>query len=289
MRREIVIGWIIGMLVLCGQAIGAGERFGRLYDISGDAILQRGGKRDMLSRSRHLLAPVLEGDELSVGSKGRLIVVSTKGKTGYELLPGAGIKIAGGQVHRLSGRVNTIEGLHVAPSEQASPNRPGALIMRGPRQCIKVLAPRDENVISDSVELRWQGKCGRGDRVRVEVREDNEKFTTGKALFSRESTDESILVPPGILKYGMNYLWTVERVGEPTRFTNYFTILEKTKSRELMARIKAYKARDNDLARQLSLVFLLQENGLHGMAEREIEVLKKEHESNQYMDDVLRP
>lgn len=279
---------LVLLVALLTSEAGAAERFGRLYDISGDATLTRNGKREPLTRGKDLLAPILEGDELSVKGIGRLLVVSTRGNTGYELLSGASAKIRNGRMERIGGKVTTLQGLLAVPSDKELKGAPGALVMRGSRQCVKIISPQNENLIATSAELRWSTNCSEVESVKIEVREDSPHSLQERPLYAARTEHKPLQLPPGTLKHGTDYQWTIDAGPGLGKATAFFRVLDKKTSTDLVSRIGGMQYYGEDLSKQLSYIFFLQENGLHSIAEREISILKEQQGWNSHMNETLK-
>jgi hypothetical protein len=277
---------IFVLVLICGDVYAA-ERFGRMYDITGNVTLLRNGKREVLSRGKNLLAPVFEGDELSVSAGGRLLVVSGKDNKGYELLPGATARIIDSRLQKVAGTIKSFEGLHAAPSDKELKGNPGVLVMRGSRQCIKIVSPQDENLIDTSVELLWSIKCKEVENVRIEVREDKPNSLHEKPIFVAKTSAGLVRLPSGSLKHGTDYQWTIDAGPGLGKSTAFFRVLDEAYSSELASKIGVFKGYDNDVSKQLSYIFFLKENGLHSLADKEIVKLKDKQEWNQFLIEVL--
>jgi hypothetical protein len=96
-----------------------------------------------------------------------------------------------------------------------------------------------------------------------------------------------VKLPPGILRNGADYQWTVDGGQELGKSYAYFRVLDEASSVELAKRISQLKKYGSDVSMQLSYIFFLQENGLYSLAENEIANLKGKQEWNEFMIEVL--
>lgn len=276
---SLLASCFIVLLALPGYAA---TKFGLIYDIRGKAeLVNPVGKSISLEKGKHILMPVRVGDRIKTGDHSKVIIVSLKGKEGYEISPNSEAKVEGASVAALSGGVKASRGYNVPSGSSSGPM--AAMVFRGasnPDRCITPVSPVNTTIISNSPELSWGITCKDVDKVTVRIIED------GKVSYEASTSTTSLKVPAAILKYGHDYAWTVDAGPVAGRAESEFSILSESQLASVKEKMAAYDPADKDLAKRMSYVFFLIETDLKDVARDEVEKLKKEFPDNYYLKDI---
>jgi hypothetical protein len=158
-----------------------------------------------------------------------------------------------------------------------------AMVFRGdttPDRCITPISPASTTIITTSPELSWGITCKDVSRVSVRIIED------GKVIYEKSTGDTMLKVPTEVLKYGHDYVWSVDAGQVAGRAESEFSILEEAQIAPVKEKMVANNFGDRDLAKRLSYVFFLIDNDLKDLARKEIEELRKEFPDNYYLKDI---
>lgn len=270
-------GLIVLLLLLIPAALYAEEKL-LLFDVEGDAVIKSSGTTTKLGKA-NLLKPVKEGDRIEVGN-GKVLVVSTLSKRGYEVMQDSVAEVKGSELKSIKGTVNVKTGLS---ARQSGPSGPiGAIVLRNTMMepCIKTISPVNTAIITLTPVLRWSLLCtGAGKEVSV-------KILDGRNIIFETATDaDSVAVPDGMLKYGVSYRWLID--GGPYGIIGgTFSIPEKEAIGKINEKISFYSKNDKDLAGRLSYVAYLLDNRLNDNAGVEIEKLKQDFPENEYLKEM---
>ncbi|MBI4823418.1 MAG: hypothetical protein HY805_04200 [Nitrospirae bacterium] len=275
-RITLIVVFLLMPLVAHGN-----EKFGMVFDIQGTVEVKTSdGRLIKLRKDRHVLYPIKDGDRINVMAGGRVVIVSIKGKQGYEILSNSSVEITEGRIRTIKGTVNIKEGFH-APEEGAG-GQIGAVVLRSSikEPCIRTVSPVNTSILDLTPELVWRLDCKGIKKVSVRI-------LTGKdVIFSRDTEVNSMKVPEGILKYGETYRWLVD--GGPVGiFGGTFLIPEEQEVKNINEKIASLKA-GKDLSERLSYVFYLLGNGLNEHAKSEIELLEREFPENEYIRELKK-
>lgn len=272
------ISLIIVLLLMPLIAYGS-EKFGMVFDVRGSVEVKAvDGKTIRLRKDRHILYPIKEGDRINVMADGRVLIVSFKGKQGYEILPNSSVQISEGRIKTIKGTVNIKEGLH-APEEGA--NGPiGAIVLRGviKEPCIRTVSPVNTSILNLTPELIWRLDCKGIKKVSVRI------LVGREVIFSKDTEMNSMKVTEGVLKYGETYRWLVDG-GSAGIIGGTFSIPEEQEVGNINEKI-AFLKTGGDLSQRLSYVFYLLENRLNEHAKAEIELLEREFPDNDYIREL---
>lgn len=282
MRGRVTISAVIilYLLVLPGLAVGA-EKFGMIFDIKGNAALKSAvGDVTELKRSKHILHTVSVGDTIEVNGAGRVLVVSTKDKKGYELLSDTIAEVQSSGMARVKGTVNIKEGYNV-PSGGTKGDIGGIVVRNAIKDmCIKSLLPLNSSVLTLTPTLRWKNTCEGTKMVSVMVLKD-------RYVVFEEITDKStVTIPSGVLKADQSYRWLIDG-GQSSAILGGILHTLDTEQADIINKKKAKFAQQTaELPERLSFLFLLMEQNLVELAEAEIDKLKGDFPDNSFIQGL---
>lgn len=279
MTRKMLL--MVLLLVLPGVAQGA-EKFGMVFDLKGTVELHgQDGKTIKLTRGKHILHPVYDGDRIKVSKDGMILVVSVREGKGYNLGSNSSAAIKGGKFESLKGKVTITEGLKTPARSKDEAETVGAMVLRGGTDCLKQVFPANTAILELQPTLNWDNQCSDGKHVLIRLL--NEK---GDTLFNGETTANELAVPEGKLVFGGRYKWIVYDTKSYTTSWSEFSIPDEAKTKQIKEAISQYERRNNDLPQRLSFVFFLIENNLKAESERELAKLGQEFPENNYIESL---
>jgi hypothetical protein len=282
MWGRLSISAVIGfyLFVLPGLALGA-DKFGVIFDIRGNAALKSAaGDVTELKRSKHILQSVNVGDVIEVNGAGRVLVVSTKDKKGYELLSDTTAEVQSSGIARVKGTVNIKEGYNV-PSGGTRGDIGGIVVRDTIREmCIKSLLPLNSSVLTLTPTLRWKNSCEGTKMVTVMVLKD-------RYVVFEEITDKStVRIPSGVLKEDQSYRWLIDG-GQSSAILGGIIYTLDSDQADIINQKKAKFAQQNvELPERLSFLFLLVEQNLVELAEAEMDKLKGDFPDNSFIQGL---
>lgn len=271
-----------------GRELYADNIFGEVFDVQGKVtILNKDGEKTVLTRDRHILYPVREGDRIKVEKTGKVVVMPYNDRHGYEILSNSEVRVANGKIVKIKGTVNIKEILH--PPKYRGDNgreagtgtlKGGFLTLRGAGPCVRAVSPVNTTVLELTPEFRWENNCG-DKKVVIKISENN------KEIFRLEHTGSHTMVPEGALKYGKEYIWEISTSESGEEVIGRFSIPEEEKVKSIKEQILSYKQLYSDLSHRLSYLFYLLDNNLSELARAEIEKLKAEFPENSYIEQLM--
>lgn len=285
MRRALVIVLMAVFCLVLGLATSdaAREKSGIIYDIKGKAeLVNSSGKTVLLERGRHLLLPVREGDRIITGDAGRVIVVSTANRTGYEIAPNSEVRVDSTTVSAIRGSIKSSGGFSIPSGKTSGPM--GAMVFRSDdktEQCISMVSPANCSIMTLTPQLVWKTGCAGTGNVKVRITDSNKKV-----VFETESAVSSLSVPAGVLQYGHVYSWRVSDGSASVRGDSDFTVLSESLVERVKGHVASVKASDKDVPARLSLMFYLLENNLKDDAKAEYSSLISEFPDNGYLKEL---
>lgn len=260
----------------------AATKFGLVYDVKGKAeLINTVGKSTALEKGKHILMPVRVGDKIRTGEESKVMIVSLKGKSGFEIGPNSEAKVEIAAVVALSGMVKISSGYNVPSGSSSGPM--AAMVFRGPTnpdRCITPVSPVSTTIITTSPTLSWGITCKDVAKVTVSIIED------GHVVYEKSTENTSLKIPADVLKHGYDYAWTVDAGPVAGRSESEFSILTESQIASVKGKMAAYDLTDKDIAKRLSYIFFLIENDLKDIARAEIEVLRREFPDNYYLKDI---
>lgn len=274
-RRKLLV--VAAILVLMPGVLYAAENFGIVFDIQGKAELRTAkGGVVALSKGKHILRPVVEGDRIDVAD-GKVLVVSVSDNRGYEIGSNSSAIVEKNSLKTLKGGVNVKDGYRIPSQSSGGPI--GAIVLRNiaAETCISIISPVNTAVLSATPELKWQLLCkGAGSGLTIKV------LLERQVVFEAVTEGDSLRLPEGVLSYGQTYRWLVD--GGPYGIVGgTFNIPDRDEVQRLTEKADYYKRQTNDISMRLSYLFFLASNRLNEMAAVEVEKLRKEFPDNEYM------
>jgi hypothetical protein len=264
---------LICLLVVPVLAFGA-QKFGIIFDVKGDASIKSvTGKITQLKKSKHILRAVKVGDTVQVNGPGKVLIVSTKDKKGYEVLSDTTAKVEQTKLAKLSGTINVKEGYSVPTGSSKGPL--GAIVLRNTIREICI----NTAVLSVTPTLKWKNSCEGSKEVSVKV-------IKGRSIIYETTTDKSTaVIPAGILKEGQTYRWLVD--GGPVNgiMGGTFFTTEKEASDMIISK-KVELDQNSNFPERLSYLFMLMEENLFELADVEITRLKNDFPNNKYIQEL---
>ncbi len=277
MKRLVAMIFICCVFLgsLMASDINAAVQAGYIFDIQGTAqLLNAEGKKIVLKRGEHLLYAVKEGDRIKV-EKGKVVVASLKDSKGYEIGSNSEALAKAGTIVAVKGSVSELKGLH-APGKAGSGSI-GGFVVRGMKPCIRALSPVNTAIIETTPKLAWENKCSGDKNVTVKI------IAGDSVLFSVQTRESSLAVPPNILGYNKEYRWIVDSGKVNNISGGVFSIPSAEEVQGLQKQIAQFEERKKDMSFHLSYVFFLIDNNLNDLARTEVKVLKNEYPDNEYL------
>jgi len=262
----------------------AANKFGVIFELKGNVRIQNDhGLLLSLDQEKDILHSIKEGDRIEVFGEGKVVIVSSYSKNGYEIASNSAVIIKDNKLTTLHGSVRAIEGLHPPGDDKAKQGHKGigAVVMRSSKKCIKIVSPVNTAILDISPDLTWQNSCRDNKKVSIKVLHDD-------MLVYETSTDATnIKIPAGILHYGMEYRWLVDGGESGGTKRSGFSIPDKQSLGELRDQVASYsQLRDAGIAQRLSYLFFLREHDLNDLARSELEGLRKEYPQNNYLKEL---
>lgn len=268
---SIAVALLLGTSLIASGA----QKFGVIFDVKGEVSIKKdSGAMKKLDRAKDILSSVKDGDTISAGADGKVLIVSSEDNSGYELMPGSTAVIRNGAIEKVSGAMNVVKGYKPA-SEGGAKGPIGAIVLRSAmdeNSCINTLAPRASNILYFSPELKWQNNC-ETKTVTLKVFQDR------TIVYETQSKADSVKLRDGLLKPGVHYRWIVE-AGQQGHSGGSFSMLDQKASKSIL-QMQSETLRAESMPERLTYIFTLRENNLNDMAEAEIAKLVSEYPENE--------
>jgi hypothetical protein len=282
MKRKFFLGLTIAcVFLLIPGLVFAGEKFGLLFDIQGDAVIHSpSGKTTKLQRSRHILKPANIGDTIEVNGEGRVIVVSLRDKKGYLVSSNTTAIIESTEVKAIKGMVDVKEGFNAPLSGGGGPI--GATVLRAMLRnpCIRTISPLNTAIVTLRPKLKWENSCEGSKAVIVKVLADR------KVIYDAKSHGNSITIPENVLSYEKTYRWLVDGGATYGIIGGTFSTVKEDVVEKFQDKYRKFSRGKKGHTERLSYVFFLLENRLQMQAQAEIESLKKDFPENTYIQEL---
>lgn len=274
-RIATVLSIALAILLASPISSSGAQKFGMIFDLKGNvSIKKESGSIKQLDRAKDILSSLRDGDTITVGPGGKVLIVSSADNTGYELLAGSSAVIKNGAIEKVSGTMNQLKGYK--PSSAGGASGPiGAIVLRSTtdeNSCINTLSPRASNILYFSPELRWDNKCGTK-TVTLKVFQDR------NIVYETASKESSVKLRDGLLKSGVHYRWIVE-AGQQGHSGGSFSMLDQKASKSIL-QMQSDTIRADSMPERLTYIFTLRESNLNDMADAEIAKLVSEFPDNE--------
>ena len=211
---------------------------------------------------------VSEGSTIQVKGKGKVVVVSLKSRSAFEIGDDSTARVETDTVRPLKGTVNPKTG-YAPPA--GKDGKIGGIVMRGAdnqKGCLKLISPVKTKIVELTPELRWENNCSGVANLGVTILSDEQVVHSAEVR-----SVSSYRVPENVLKAGNRYLWMIDGGSGFDTSSGVFMVAENKEREEVTQQTKSASSTAAPEDR-LAYMYFLSDRGFSELAKVELGKLR---------------